>query len=116
MFLLPQTAAPEAQRLLETTRLPYVRRPFNLQDFLDKVSDLLMERAAIPKPIRRVRFAGTSSAREGRPLHQQRHHDRGQGMFSKHSDYPMTDEEIAEYEKQEKEEQQRRKKKNLLHH
>jgi DNA-binding NtrC family response regulator len=115
MFLLPETIGPEAQRLLESTRLPYVRRPYNLQDFLDKVSDLLIERGAIPNPIRRVRFGGASSSRQSRLLHQQpRHHERGQGMFAKHGDYAMTEEEIAEYEKQEKEEQLRRKKKNTL--
>ena len=61
MFLLPETMGPEARRLLESERLPYVSRPFNLQDFLEKVSDLLIERAAIPNPLRRVRFAGSSS-------------------------------------------------------
>jgi hypothetical protein len=35
-------------------------------------------------------------------------------MFTKHGDYTMTEEEIAEYEKQEKEEETRRKKKNSL--
>jgi DNA-binding NtrC family response regulator len=115
LFLLPEASGAEAARILEGERLPYVRRPFNLQDFLEKVSDLLIERAAIPNPIRRVRFEG-ASARQGRVLGQQaRHHDRGQSMFAKHGDYTMTEEEIAEYEKQEKEEADRRKKKNPLY-
>jgi CheY-like chemotaxis protein len=115
MFLLPERIGPEAQRLLESERLPYARRPYNLQDFLDKVSDLLIERGAIPNPIRRVRFAGAQSSRQGRLLHEQpRHHERGQGMFAKSGEYTMTEEEIAEYERQEKEEETRRKKKNSL--
>jgi CheY-like chemotaxis protein len=115
MFLLPEAMGPEARRLLEGERLPYVSRPYNLQDFLDKVSDLLIERAAIPTPLRKVRFGGTSSARQGGLLHQQpRHHERGQGMFARGGDYSMTEEEIAEYEKQEQEEQLRRKKKDTL--
>ena len=114
LFLLPENMGPEAQLMLEGNHLPYVLRPFNLQDVLDKVSDLLIEREAIPAPIRRVRFEGAASSRVSRPLHEQRSHDRGQGMFAKHSDYTMTEEEIAEYEKQEKEEESRRKKNNPL--
>jgi CheY-like chemotaxis protein len=115
MFLLPEKIRPEAQRLLESERLPYVRRPYNLQDFLEKVSDLLIERGAIPNPIRRVRFAGASSSRQSGLLHEQpRHHERGQGMFARGSEYTMTEEEIAEYERLEKEEEIRRKKKNTL--
>jgi DNA-binding response OmpR family regulator len=115
MFLLPESMGPEARQLLESERLPYVSRPYNLQDFLDKVSDLLIERAAIPNPIRKVRFGGAPSARQGGLLNQQpRHHERGQGMFARGGDYSMTEEEIAEYEKQEKEEQLRRKKKDTL--
>jgi DNA-binding response OmpR family regulator len=115
LFLLPETLGSEAQAALERARLPYVLRPFNLHDFLDKVSDLLMEREAIPTPIRRVRQEGLASGRPRRLLHPEaRTEGRGQGMFTKHGDYTMTEEEIAEYEKQEKEEQARRKKKNLL--
>jgi DNA-binding response OmpR family regulator len=114
LFLLPESMSAEGQRVLEGDRLPYVMRPFNLQDVLDKVSDLLIERQAIPAPIRRVRFEGAGSSRMSRPLHQQRSHERGQGMFAKQSDYTMTEEEIADYEKQEKEEEARRKKNNPL--
>lgn len=114
LFLLPESIGAEGQRVLEGDQLPYVLRPFNLQDVLDKVSDLLIEREAIPAPIRRVRFEDSGSSRQSRLLHQQRSHDRGQGMFAKQSDYTMTEEEIAEFEKQEKEEQARRKKNNPL--
>jgi DNA-binding NtrC family response regulator len=115
LFLLPQTMGPKARGLLEGQRLPYVSRPFNLQDFLEKVSDLLIERGAIPNPIRRVRFGGLVSSRQSGLIHEQpRHHERGQGMFAKRSDYTVTEEEIAEYEKQEQEEQLRRRKKNKL--
>ena len=113
MFLLPEGLGPEARQLIENERLPYVSRPFNLHDFLDKVSDLLIECGAIPKPIRRVRFASGSSGRPGRALDESpRHHERGQSMFARGGDYTMTEEEILEYERQEKEEEVRRKKKN----
>src|SRR5262245_23458967 len=84
IFLVPEQVDPETRRMLETERLPYVSRPFNLQDFLEKVSDLLIERGAIPNPIRRVRFGSTVSSRRGGPLHEQpRYHERGQGMFAR---------------------------------
>ena len=115
MFLMSESANPDARRLLEREHLPYVTRPFNLQDFLDKVSDLLIERGAIPNPLRRVRFAGNSSSRQGGLLHERpRYHERGQGMFARGGDYTMTEEEIAEYEKTEKEEELRRKRKTSL--
>ena len=104
LFLLPETLGAEAQATLESERLPYVLRPFNLHDFLEKVSDLLMEREAIPSPIRRVRQEGAASGRPRPLLHaEERSQGRGQAMFAKHGDYTMTEEEIAEYEKQEAE-------------
>lgn len=116
LFMLPETMGADAQGVLERERLPYVLRPFNLHDFLDKVSDLLMEREAIRLPIRRVRQEGLASGRPRRLLHNHtevRNQGRGQGMFSKSGDYGMTEEEIAEYEKQEKEDETRRKEKNI---
>ena len=43
LFLVPEPAASEAQPVLEKERLPYVLKPFQFNDFLEKVSDLLME-------------------------------------------------------------------------
>ena len=78
------------------------------------MSDLLIERGAIPTPIRRVRFGGAASSR-GRPLHDSRDiTSAGRECSPSSGDYTMTEEEIAEYEKQEKEEETRRKKKNPL--
>src|SRR5256885_3924678 len=54
LFLVPELAAPEAQPALEHEQLPYSLKPFHLHDFLEKVSDLLLETGAIPQPIRRV--------------------------------------------------------------
>ncbi len=112
LFLLPEALAAADQQTLEQDRLPYVLRPFNLHDFLDKVSDLLMESGAIPRPIRRVRAENSFRIRS-RPLSSDsRAPERGQSMFARPSDYTMTEEELAEYERVEKEEQARRKKKN----
>jgi DNA-binding response OmpR family regulator len=116
LFLLPENLGADAQQRLEHERLAYVLRPFNLHDFLDKVSDLLMENGAIPQPIRRVRLEAGNSRKRPRSGESDsaRTHDRGQSMFARQSDYMMTEEEIAEYERQEKEEEARRRKKNIL--
>jgi DNA-binding NtrC family response regulator len=111
LFVVPQTHGVEAQRALESARLPYVLRPFNLHDFLEKVSDLLMESEAIPAPIRRVRQEGLVADRQTRQR-QQSNRGRAEGprMFAKREDYAMTEEEIAEYEKQEEEARRKKKK------
>lgn len=116
LFLVPELALSEARPVLEKERLPYVLKPFQFNDFLEKVSDLLMETAALTTPIRRVRHdAGVAERKrkESRARHESdiRLSRRDTGMFARRDDYVMTEEEIAEYEKTEKEEQEQRKRK-----
>jgi hypothetical protein len=112
LFLVPETAGAEAQAALEGEKLPYETRPFNLHDFLEKVSDLLMETASIQSPIRRVRQEGPDFSRRGRRGRQPASDGgRATGMFASREDYSMTEEEIAEYEKQEAEIEKKKKKK-----
>jgi DNA-binding NtrC family response regulator len=116
LFLVPEKSAAQAQPLLEKERLPYVLQPFQFNDFLEKVSDLLMETAALATPIRNVRH--DASAAERKRKEQRKGHEsdvrqgrRDTGMFAKRSDYVMTEEEIADFEKSEKEQQEQKKKK-----
>jgi DNA-binding NtrC family response regulator len=116
LFLVPEAASSEARPILEKERLPYVLKPFQFNDFLEKVSDLLMETDSLAKPIRRVRHDASAAERkrkETRAGHETaiRQGRRDTGMFAKRDEYVMTEEEIAEYEKTEKEEQEKRKKK-----
>ena len=116
LFLVPEVASSEAQPILEKERLPYVLKPFQFNDFLEKVSDLLMETDALTTPIRRVRHDASAAERkrnETRAGHESaiRQGRRDTGMFAKRDEYVMTEEEIADYEKTEKEEQEQRKKK-----
>ncbi len=116
LFLVPEVASSEAQPILEKERLPYVLKPFQFNDFLEKVSDLLMETDALTTPIRRVRHDASAAERkrnENRAGHESaiRQGRRDTGMFAKRDEYVMTEEEIAEYEKTEKEEQEQRNKK-----
>lgn len=108
LFLVPELAGPAAQPALDREGLPYALKPLHLHDFLEKVSDLLLETQAIAEPIRRIREARTTGRRkkERRPSRDRRE----TAMFASRDDYQMTEEEITEYEKQEKEEQERKKK------
>lgn len=103
LFMTPKMAARWAQPALEKDRLPYVLKPFHLHDFLEKVSDLLLEVSAISEPIRSVKTGALRKERrqkERRPAHGQ--------MFASRDDYIMTEEELAEYERQEEEERKKR--------
>jgi len=115
LFLVPESSAAQARPKLESERLPYLLKPFLLHELLERVSDLLMEASAISAPIRRVRQEGLAVGR--RDLRMGRNASPAQGrntsMFAGHSDYSMTEEEMAEYERQENEEAQRKKKKKL---
>ena len=56
LFVLPETGGSEFVGHLEIAHLPYVLRPFHLHDFLEKVSDLLVEVKAIEGPLRMTRY------------------------------------------------------------
>ena len=97
LFLIPEMAGGQFIGHLELARLPYVVRPYHLHDFLEKVSDLLVEVKAIEGPIRQVR-------REFGALRKKRRQaGRTNSMFASRDSYSYTEEEIAEYERQEAE-------------
>ena len=56
LFVIPELNGSQFIGHLETARLPYVLRPFHLHDFLEKVSDLLVEVKAIAAPLRMTRY------------------------------------------------------------
>ncbi len=110
LFLVPTLAASEVQPVLERAGLPYLLKPYHLHDFLEKVSDLLLEAKAIEAPLRNVqieiRAAPRPLVRGGTRLDARRNE-----MFAAREEYMMTEEEILEYERQEAEEQELKKKK-----
>jgi DNA-nicking Smr family endonuclease len=112
---VPEEAAVEALPVFEREKLPYVLKPFQFHDLLEKVSDLLVEAAALANPIRRVRQDSQLSERkrkEGRAGRESgRAALRNTSMFARREEYSMTEEEIAEYEKAEREESELKKKK-----
>jgi DNA-binding NtrC family response regulator len=118
LFIVPEFAGSEVRPVLEKERLPYVLRPFQFNDFLEKVSDLLQETDALTTPIRQVRHDARAADRrrqESRAGHESaiRQGRRDTVMFANRSEYVMTEEEIADYEKAEKEEQEMRRKKKI---
>lgn len=116
LFVVPETSTTEAVPLFERDRLPYVAKPFQFHDLLEKVSDLLMEAAALADPIRRVRHDSSLSERKLKEERRGRESgnrfaQRNTNMFAKRDEYSMTEEEIAEYERNEKEALEQKKKK-----
>jgi PleD family two-component response regulator len=108
LFLIPALAAKDVQPILEREGLPYILKPYHLHDFLEKVSELLLEAGAIENPIRSMSdfLGGKKRSRVRRAARDSR---RG-AMFASREDYQMTEEEMAEWERQEEEERKKREK------
>jgi DNA-binding response OmpR family regulator len=97
LYILPEVSGGQYVGPLEAAKLPYVVRPFHLHDLLEKVSDLLVEVKAIEAPIRQVRHEF------GQIRKKKRQDGRTNSMFAARDSFSYTDEELAEYEKQESE-------------
>jgi len=115
LFLVPEAAASQFTPLLEEQHVPYIVKPFTFHDLLERVSDLLMETQAIGAPLRKVRQDGLKATRRSRHAGRDPGRDgaRNTGMFSSHEDYSWSEEELAEYERQEAETLRKKKKKPL---
>jgi DNA-binding NtrC family response regulator len=111
LFLVPSAAAAEAQPELERLGLPFLLKPFHLHDFLERVSDLLMETGALKRPMRQVQREQRSDPRPLGPRTSRLDNKRNT-MFASREDYMMTEEEMADFERQETEEREKKKKKN----
>lgn len=97
LFLVPEVTGSQFVGALEAHRLPYVIRPYHLHDFLEKVSDLLVEVKVIDAPLRQVRHEFGALRKKKKQT------GRSTSMFAARDSFSYTDEEIAEYERQEAE-------------
>jgi DNA-binding response OmpR family regulator len=97
LFVIPELNGSQFIGHLEAARLPYVLRPFHLHDFLEKVSDLLVEVKAIAAPLRMTRYEFGEARKKKKQA------SRTTSMFASRDSYSYTEEEIAEYEKAESE-------------
>jgi DNA-binding response OmpR family regulator len=95
LYVVPEMAGSQYVGSLEFAKLPYVVRPFHLHDFLEKVSDLLVEIKAIEAPLRQVRHEF------GQARKKKVQSSRSNSMFAARDSFSYTDEELAEYERQE---------------
>ena len=105
LFLIPEASGGQYIGHLEINRLPYVIRPYHLHDFLEKVSDLLVEVKAIEAPLRQVRHEFGALRKKKKQA------GRSNSMFASRDSFSYTDEELAEYERQEGEESKSRRNK-----
>jgi PleD family two-component response regulator len=108
LFLVPLLAAKQAQPVLEQEGMPYTLKPYHLHEFLEKVSELLLEAGAIDEPIRSM--AGISGVRKRQRQRRNARDQRRNAMFASREDYQMTEEELAEWERQEEEDRKKREK------
>lgn len=97
LFLIPELTGSQHVGQLESARVQYVVRPYHLHDFLEKVSDLLVEVKAIAAPIRQVRYEFGGLRKQKKAA------GRSNSMFASRDSFSYTDEELAEYEKSESE-------------
>jgi len=97
LYIVPELTGAQYVAPLELERLPYAVRPFHLHDFLEKVSDLLVEVKAIEGPLRMTRYEFGEARKKKKEM------SRTTSMFAARDSYVYTEEELAEYEKQEAE-------------
>ena len=107
LFLVPLMGSKDVPLILEREGLPYSFKPYHLHDFLQKVSELLFEGGAIAEPIRS--FEGAQRKKGRRDLRPSRDAHSSKKMFASREDYQMTEEELAEFERQEREEAEKKK-------
>lgn len=108
LFIIPEAAERQLTGQIEASRLPYVVRPYHLHDFLEKISDLLVEIKVIDAPIRLVR-------REFGAIRKKKKQAASRNsMFAARDTFSYTEEEIAEYEREEATEASKSKRKTRV--
>jgi DNA-binding response OmpR family regulator len=107
LYVVPELSGNQLIQALERTKMPYAIRPFHLHDFLEKVSDLLVEVKAIEGPLRMTRYEFGEARKKKKQT------SRTTSMFASRDSYSYTEEELAEYERQETEAAKNRRTKPL---
>ena len=97
LYLVPESGGSQYIGHLEIGHMPYVVRPYHLHDFLEKVSDLLVEVKAIEAPLRQVRHEF------GALRQKKKQAGRSNAMFASRDSTSYTEEELAAYEREESE-------------
>jgi DNA-binding response OmpR family regulator len=108
LFMVPALEEKRIQPILEGQALPYILKPYHLHDFLEKVSELLVESGALQVSLRGI--GDFSSTRSGKRARNSARTARRGTMFASREDYQMTEEEMADFERQEEEDRKKREK------
>jgi len=111
LFAVPPGEAAQAVPVLDRARLPYVLKPYQFNEFLEKVNDLLLQAQFLTKTARERGFAfeKRSKPRAGKAGKK----TTASSMFASRDEYYYTEEELAEYERQQSEEEKKKKKPKL---
>jgi len=108
LFAVTPGDAPAIVPVLDAARLPYAMKPYQLNEFMEKVNELLLQAQFLTKTARERGFAfqkrtQTTGSKKGKKS------TAANSMFASRDEYYYTEEELAEYEK-EIEEQKKKKK------
>jgi DNA-binding NtrC family response regulator len=106
LFVVPAGDVSTAIPVLEEARLPFTVKPYQFNDFMEKVNDLLLQARFLTKTSRERGFAFEKSASETKGKKGKK---AASSMFASRDEYYYTEEELAEYER-EQEEQKKKKK------
>ncbi|HTQ87628.1 MAG TPA: hypothetical protein VMI93_15520 [Candidatus Solibacter sp.] len=110
LFGVPAGTEVETLAMLESARLPYTMKPYQLNDFMEKVNDLLLQAQFLTKTARERGFAfeRRESAAKGK---KGKKGTAANSMFASRDEYYYTEEELAEYEKEQQDQANKKKKK-----
>jgi DNA-binding response OmpR family regulator len=110
LFVVTMGDAAQALPVLERAHLPYTMKPYQFNEFIEKVNELLIQAQFLTKTARERGFAfqkraQTSDSKKGKKA------TAANSMFASRDEYYYSEEELAEYEREQ--EEQRKKKKKL---
>lgn len=110
LFVVPTADATQLIPVLEGARVPFSLKPYQFNDFMEKVNDLLLQAQFLTKTARERGFAfeKRSKPKTGKPG---KKGTAANSMFASRDEYYYTEEELAEYERQQSEEEKKKKKK-----
>ena len=108
LFVVPAAMAEQSIPVLEAARLPFAMKPYEFNNFLEKVNDLLLQAQFLTKTARERGFA---FEQRGRPKAGKagKKGAAANSMFASRDEYFYTEEELAEYEREQSEEEKKKK-------
>ena len=107
LFTIPADLPTQAIPVLDADRLPYVMKPFQFNDFTEKINDLLVMAKFITRTARDRGFALQQERKKA--TQKPKKAAQSSSMFASRDEYYYTEEELAEYEREQEEEKKKKK-------